>query len=72
MSQRKQQLEETLCFELHFQARSRGYTCAGIGPAGYARIHRMTCAQLDNEIARIKGIKTVDELPADHVCITVG
>jgi hypothetical protein len=69
---KKEQLESKLITELHIQARNQGYTCAGIGDTGYRRIHRMTQVQLQDEIDRIVGIKSLDQMPSDHTCITVG
>lgn len=72
MSHVKEELEQKLIDKLHADARKMQYTCAAIGAAGYAAIHRMTKVQLQDELDRLNGVKKVEDLPANHVCIVVG
>jgi hypothetical protein len=72
MSHVKEDLEQALIDKLHADAKKQGYTCAAIGASGYANIHRMTKVQLQDELDRLNGVKKMEDLPANHVCIVVG
>ena len=69
---KKSEAEQKLINLLHLSARNQGYVAAGIGEAGYRRIHRMTKQQIEDEIDRLTGVKTIDQLPKDHEAVIVG
>ena len=71
MSQVKQQLVQQLIDHLHSDAKKKGYVCAAIGEEGYRHISRMTSVQLQDELDRLNGVKKLEDMPANHVCVTL-